>query len=643
MRLHWFREHKQIVYWVLCPAVVLSMSLFGIASFTNRGSGSSGSSGPGVSYTVGNKEVYQSPSEVFQKRQQLYKFEGGGDHYIPKSNRDENNPTTDNIALWLAENETARQYGFEVGFEELKEILRNTVTGKIKAIDNLKEVTLTEDIYEKLLSQIDMSRAQFENTVYELALREKFHENIIYSIVISDPQLYVKYCQAKEVVRLRYRTLKSDDFIAAAKAPSEGDIKTEYDKYLDKKDDPQHKDYYKFPATMSVEALAYKDEKIFADVKPTEEELKTYYNNTKGSIEGWKDPKNTADPFWPLATVHAEVEKKWKDDKLNGLKNTVSTNFAKALKELTDAEDVFKKDEKNKDKTFDVPAFAKAHNMVYWVTPEQTRETFGSGKLEVNAPDVNVGSSLWSYADLTGNAPPSSLADKKKHMFEFTSFRWIDNNKPELGGIVGRAKTFNDEKTKTYAEAKEKVIERLKILESTKLMKEAADKLHEDWRQGKNLPKLDELDEITSDKNTKDKDGVEKREGQRSPLVQMFRHSPKANGEVLDVAEGAPEGEKVKYDPDKKWCYVGCAVERKLPTTTQFASAPEADFSREDARNGKYMYGYRMQAGIREEDAKSTLAMMVFQIKTGHVIIVGNKENEPDLRRLFRGAPTSDE
>ena len=33
-----------------------------------------------------------------------------------------------------------------------------------------------------------------------------------------------------------------------------------------------------------------------------------------------------------------------------------------------------KKDEKNKDKTFDVAAFARAHNLIYWVTPEQTRD-----------------------------------------------------------------------------------------------------------------------------------------------------------------------------------------------------------------------------------------------------------------------------
>ena len=386
MRLHWFREHKQIVYWVLCPAVVLSMSIFGIASFTRGGSGLGGGAGPGVSFTVGPKEVYYSPSEVFQKRQILYKYVGG---YVPKDNRREDNPTTDNIALMAAENETARQQQFEIGVEELKEILRNTVTGKIKAIDNMDKVTLSEDIYDKLLSQLDMTRAQFEGLVHELALRNKFHENIYESIVVSDAQLYVKYSGAKEVVRIRFKVLKCDDFLAETKMPSDGDIKGYFDKKENKdKKDGELKDIYKAASTMSIEALAYKDDKIFADVKPTEEELKKFYENYKGATESWKDPKNTADPFWPFATVHAEVEKKWKDDKLSQLRNNVQVNVTKALKDLIDAEESFKKDEKNKDKTFDVAAWATAHNMVYWVTPEQTREIFASGKLEVNATPI---------------------------------------------------------------------------------------------------------------------------------------------------------------------------------------------------------------------------------------------------------------
>ncbi len=617
MRLHWFREHKQIVYYVLCPAIVLSMTVFGMGSLGRNFFG--GSSGPAVSYTVGTKEVYLSPAEVLQRRIVLYKFVN---FYVPKSNQREDNPTTDNIGLFAAENESARKQGFEIGLEELKEFLRNAVKYKIMSIDQMsgEDLKVTPDLYEKLLAQLDMSSTQFETLIHNLALREKLHQNVMGSIAISDPQFYAKYCEDKETVRLRFQTFKSENFVKNAKQPTDDEIKKFYDENLDQKTGMQYKDIYMTAATLSVEALAYKDDKIFADIKaPTDAELKTTYDNNKAIH--WQEPGKPG-TFQPLEKVKAEVEKFWREDKMSALKRTVQDNVVKATKELADAETKFKADAANKDKTFDVAAFAKAHNMIHWVTPEQTEDKYSQGKLEVNAPDLILGSTILGFTRSSPNMPASARENQLKHMYEFTAFRWIDDKKPELGGIVARAKKYNEELTKTPEQAKDKIVEHLKILESAKLCREAAEKQHDAWRRGENLPKLEELDEITSDKK------------ENHPLVRTFRSSQKAIGEVLDVAEGRPETEKFDFkDYDKKWCYVGCAVERKLPTLDGFKLVPEAEWSRDEARHGSGNR-YQSKPGMIDEDYRSVLGLMVEQIKS-NVIHVGNKESEPDVRTAY--------
>ena len=616
MRLHWFREHKQIVYWVLCPAIVFSMAVFGILG----GVGQSGksSSGPAVSYTVGNKEGYISPSEALAKRIVLYKFVN---FYAPKDNRREDNPTTDNIGLFAAENETARQQNFEIGADELKEFLRNAVKYKVMSIDNNStEPVITKDLYDKLLQQLDMTAGQFEQLVHDLALREKFHQNLQDSIEVSDPQLFVKYAESKENVRIRFKIFKSDDFVKDAAMPSDADIKKFYEDHLSEKSGMQYKDIYMTPATLSMEAFAYKDDKIFSDIKPTDADLKTTYDSYKAVF--WKDPAKEG-TFKPFEAVKADVEKHWHDDKIVALKRTVEDNATKALKELTDAE-AKAKDPANKDaKPVDVAAWATAHHMIHWETPEQTEEKYSAGKLEVNAPDLALGNTIFALSKTSPNQPESTLPNQMKHMYEFTSFKWIDASKPELGGIVARAKKFTAEETKTQDKAKDKIVEHLKIIASGDLAKAAAEKAHDAWKRGENLPKLEELDEVVSDKKD------------NHPLVRTFRAAPKALGEVLDVANGRPESDKFDFkDFDKKWYYVGCAVERKLPTMGQFALVSESEWSREEAKHGKTQQGYRMKSGIMDDDYKSVLGLMVEQIKS-NVIHVGNKESEPDVRTSF--------
>ena len=58
-------------------------------------------------------------------------------------------------------------------YEEFKKILLNAVTQKIKDIDRIQEVELKPDMYDKMLSNLSISRTQYEGMVHDLILREK--------------------------------------------------------------------------------------------------------------------------------------------------------------------------------------------------------------------------------------------------------------------------------------------------------------------------------------------------------------------------------------------------------------------------------------------------------------------------------------
>ena len=71
MRLEWFRHHQQFVYWILLPATIVGLAMFG---YSGRGAGGSISSGPSIVYTVGDKTTTMAPGEVINKRIEFYKF-----------------------------------------------------------------------------------------------------------------------------------------------------------------------------------------------------------------------------------------------------------------------------------------------------------------------------------------------------------------------------------------------------------------------------------------------------------------------------------------------------------------------------------------------------------------------------------------
>lgn len=599
---------------VLVPMVVISFVLFGASGFLRNRSGTSffgGESGPGVTYTVGSKEVYMSPAQVLQKRLDAWRF-----------NNNNGQPSTDEIAYNAAALEAARQQGFEVGVDEQKERIKQAVEEKIQSLDRDSDAKATAENYRKLLSQMEMSSSVFERTVHDENTAQKYYASMANSVVVADPSLYIDYCMEKESVRLRYLAFKSESYLKDTKQPDDAAVKKFYDESVKIKEDIKHRDILYAPMSMSVEALGIKDEKAFVPAKPTDDDLKKHYELWKSHF--WKEavepPKDAPKPgekppedkFKPFDSVKAEVEKKWTQDENTKLKNLFTTKMGTLMNDLSNDEKKFKDDPANKDKSFDLGVWAKAHNLTLWVTPDQTEETFKEGKMEMGAPDIKAASSLWFYARDYNRNPgqkmtPEKLADFRRNMERFTSFQYLDNEKPELGGVWVRSKKFNDEKLKTLEEAKLEIVNYIKSDEAIDLAKKAAEKAKDDWVKGQNLPKIDDMEEVVSEADKKSD----------HPMVLGFKRSPKAIGDVLDVQSGLPEDAKkdAKLKDHRLWFYVGCAVERKLPDWDKFAK--DSEWSRESNRQSNEML-----------DQFSVRAMMVQRIKD-NVHRLGQENDQP--------------
>ncbi|HLX60735.1 MAG TPA: hypothetical protein VKX17_05585 [Planctomycetota bacterium] len=652
MRLHWFREHKMIVYWILLPGVGIGLLFYGV--FGRTGSFFT-ETGPSIQYTVGNRSVELSPTEVLSRRSILNALFP----YDPNSRNDEN-PTSANIGKIAAEDDTARNLGFEIGDKELDELVRNAAIQKWRELDRIQETNLklTPEVYDKLLSQMNLSNGQFRTVVHDLMLREKFRRNVESAIVEPDSALFVKYCEKKENARFRFKTLKSTDFLAKTAEPKEDEIKKFYD---DKANKSIYTEIFKTEPTLSVEGFFYKeDEQKFKDAdRPSEQQLKDTFEKYK--VDKWKDKtlesvkadvekqwkedqiKNYYDirkmVYWedpakkgtykPFDSVKDDVEKQWHIQNLEGVKSKVQFYMSQTERDLAKDIETFNNSKYprvefhwfsaryipgNMGKEFDMAAWAKAHHMEYWVTGAHTQDEFKKGKNELKSETPEAAERLFDYASPPPNFPPSMIESYKKHMDDFTSLNWTNPEKPELGGIMVRKKVYNEAREKTLDEAKPKIVEHLKTLESVNLAEEAAKKLRDDWT--KEPPKLDDLDEVTSEKKPS------------HPIVAKFKEDPKAVGELLDVASGRPEQddkkpvEMDKSDIDRKWFYVGCAVERKLPTEMGFKRATDTDFNKDQERGMMRYY-----------DMQSAMFALIDPIQVHRI---GENSTDPDIRTVLR-------
>ncbi len=571
MQLEWFRQHKMFVYWVLLPVVIVSMAAFG---FGGRGGTLFGGSGPTVRYSMGKTEYSLSPSETYNYRLKLSKYLRRGG---PVNSSD--------VGEHMLEVSLARHAGFETGTEEMRQILRNAVKNQIQMREGKAPPKADEEIYGKLLNAMQMTGIDFEETTHEVALRGKFQQFAM-DFHVGDGELFADYCREKQVVRIRYSEFKSTDYLTKVPQPTEEKIKSFYNNNKDVKAE-ELKDLESVlftQPTMAAELIGFDTEKYLAGLKPTEDDLKAFYERQKPIIYQDGPPAKPGDPpkFKPYDTVKADVETKWRDEK----KNQATSELGTIKNDLEKAETAWK-DEQAKQpeaqrKPFKVDEWVAKKNLTYltyWTTPEQAQDVYKKGKKEIKATDAEWVKDIFFWAhvpEMGGRGDNEKYKDWFKKQFEgWTQPNMIEPGKPEKGFVMARKTAYTDAKLKALEDAKPAIIERLKILDAADMANKDAQKAHDDWDQGKELPKIDEMLEIKSDIA-----------GQyKSPIAKMYFSSPRGIGEVLPVASGpletpTPENQN---PPPHKIFYVGFPVELQLPTAVTFEK--DTAWDREEKRS----------------------------------------------------------
>jgi hypothetical protein len=583
MKLDWFRTHKNFVYYLLAPIVIVSF-VFVFPSNKDKGA-HIGGVGPSAQLTILGQKKVLTPEEVITIRSNLAALMRAND------------VSSDQAATHAVKFQTAQALGFEVGDAEMQEVLRNAVKQQIRMRESDSgDIKATDEHYHKLLTNMGVSAGQFERLIHELSVTQKY-ESAVKLPMVTDGKLLMDYKHDKEVVRLRFKTFKSEDYMAQTKVPTDDKIKEFYTKTKDmeekNKDQQIIKQLYPFlltETTVAGEILYFNTDKFFAEIKATDDDLKKYYDLHKSIIARKDPPKAGEKPYAPgeeLKTfdeMKKDVEEKW----LTEQKRTRASTRMTVLKtELETAEKTWKEEQAKKpeaeQKPFDIAAWAKTKDLVYWTTKEQTQDVYDKGKREVNAPDAGWIKDRFVYTQVF---PQGDFYAPQRAQFSYPEL--ADLTKPDSGWVMSRIKSFTQPKIKTLEEAKDKIIDHLKVEEATDLADKEAKKLHDDWDDGKNLPAIDTLDEVSGDSKS------------QHDLVRMFFNSPKAVGHVLDIARGAAETKGPKDHNEHTRIYVGFPVERLTPTAVTFEKDTEYDRDQQRNQVGAAEYGYIQTAFDRD-------------------------------------------
>jgi hypothetical protein len=591
MKLEWFRTHKNFVYWVLLPVVGGTMAFFGV---TGKSGGSMwGHSSPRIMYKLGKTDHYLSSSEVLNLRTLYSKYIG----------RNANVGSVES-GHYIYSYQQARAAGFEVGADEMKDDLRNAVKMQLRNREPSAPQVATDEVYEKLLGEMKMTAPEFEQLTHEIKVSAKYNQ-FEQTVQVNDNELFAEYCRQKQAVRLRYKQIKSADYLDKTKPAEDARIKDFYEKNKDNKIDM--KDVLYTEAKLSGEVLGIDGEKYLASLKPTDIELKAMYDRMK-PIK-WVSPpdKKTADGFKPFDEVKAEVEKDWRDERkmqVGGELSKIQKELEEVRKDYVEVSKLWHPKEAESDMTpFDTVEWVKkkAPYLVYWTTDDLTEDQFAKGKKEFNAKDAGWMKDIFFWA----HVPPN--AAQYKQMFEerfnqFTSPMAVDPAKLEKGYVVVRKVKYTDISLKSLEESKAAIIERLKVLDAVDLAEKDAKQAREDWDGGKNLPKIDDMDEFIADSTTRNS----------NPLSNSFfgsgnkSASPKPIGEVLPVESAPPEAtaDKPNKQPHKNF-YVGFAVEFRLPKYADYEK--DTVWDREQHRRElEQSYSYSLMDTMRQQVVGAT-------------------------------------
>ncbi|MCW8132823.1 MAG: hypothetical protein KIS92_20925 [Planctomycetota bacterium] len=535
MQLEWFRQHHKKVFWLVAIVVIPSFILW-IPTGKTTGESGGASGGPsGFFFHADGSKENVSWDQIFNKRLEYTRFLRQGE----VSGKD---------ALQLmGQNKVAAELGFDAGPEELKTFLRERIrqqTGK---------AVVSPEVVELFLHERSLTESQFQRLGYEMKIFQKYLETVRAQFRAPDNQLFLNYCMEKSTVRMLFAELETKDFEAKVDAPKAEEIKDYYEKNKDVTP-PSRAALYTRP-TLSVNAFGLTLKAVKESMKPTEEQLKGYYDLFK--IVRYKiDEKKGPDPenLKKYEDVKDLVAQDYIRDNVIPAKNKKLEAFRKAFREAQVKAEAEKK-------PVDYAALAKDHGLLLWRTKPLTEEGYEKGSEALEAPDFKFA------ADLFETAAPDPKPDNEKIKAIMRKMlqaeRTVGKDEQEAYVLLQIPEDgYRKAEPMSLEEATPEIARRLVQNAAIEKAKKAADELYAQWAKGENIPKPAELHDETFTIET------------RNRLGQAYLSDPKPIGEVLKPVFDYAKDED-QNDPRRFVFRVGFAVDRTMPSYETY----EKDFS----------------------------------------------------------------
>jgi hypothetical protein len=592
----WMRQHQRIVLTFALLAMV-GTGFYGVMYLVKSPSGPG--RGPGGAYfALDGRRISMEPEALYQERLLRWHLTRGGDYPGGAALRN------------LAQLQLSKDMGFEVGDQELIGVER----------EDIKRRTSHDQIDETLLKAL-LDDLQITRNQYERLLREDCTVRRVVGLFqeqarVTEGEQYLSYCQRKQRVRIFYKEFLAKDCEELVGDPSPKEIGEYYDEYSKppKEDKAQRTaaDSLDSEPTLSIDVLYFTKEFATKDVKPTDEDLKKYYQDRRNQFPRAVkpgDPVPTGDEaFKTFEEAKPEVLAKYLDfyasDKANEIK-------AKFEKEIAEAE---QKAEASKVK-FDWASFAEKHGVTYWRTEKLKQRGFEKGSDKVKALDFRLAgdAALFRLAQKGENAEAEQklAGDRKK----FSGARRILFNTPEEGFVMFRLAEYQAQALMNLEEATPVIRRRLREQRAQEKAAAVATEFQEKWLKGEAVPKASDLKEETC--------SIPLAAPVRNPLFSDLMRNPKPVGELLPVSSYQKDEEVLKERPDTRLgrYLVGFVAERETPSLDYY----EKDtFDREGGLMAQYQVmmrgremaweadqflwkyqGYEMDAGIPERPLAS--------------------------------------
>ncbi len=310
-----------------------------------------------------------------------------------------------------------------------------------EVIDNIKQSALfqkdnqfNETYYNNYLQSQRLSPLQFENSIRESLTLEKLENIIKNSTLVSRSEVMEAFKREEETVKLEYIAFAEDHFKSKQK-PSEENLKDYYEK---------NKIQFEVPDQIKVQYVKVTPKDFEADITPREEDIQDYYESNLGNYRVEKRYRASHILFQlePSKLEEGTDEEKQKDSEQAALKEA-----EEALKKIQAGE----KFETLAEKISDDPA---------------------SGEKGGSLGEFPAGTMTPEFEEALEKLKPGELSEPVKTPFGYHLVR-LDEKK--------------EARTKPLSEVKDSLIQAIKATKSRQRSRRVVKRIHKSIEAGKDL------------------------------------------------------------------------------------------------------------------------------------------------------------